>query len=276
MEGVIYYNIGMKCLVRLVVSLHTLRKVYAGAITIISDADCLVPCTIIAKQFNADVIVSKFDTAQGKNMAFLNKCRMHQVTPYDKTLFIDSDTIVMKDFSDCFALLDEHEFIVPQFCDWKTSGSRYKSRIKSWEGHISEALVRHAFDEPKAVNIGFYGWKKGAKIFDGWFDLALKNRDSFIPDEVACQIILPHVPHLVIGSEYNTSCKYEPLTENTRTLHFHGRKHCRVEACKYLYHSDLWYSQFDEVRIFCANNGFIQYDRMLLRYIYSHDIMRMS
>ena len=267
MEGIIYYNIGLKCIVRLAVSILTLIKNVKKDITILSDSNGYSECEKIAKHFGVNIVNADFPSGQGKNYPLLNKCRINIVTPYERSIFLDSDTIILKDFSEVFDLIEPNEFVVTQMCKWESTGRRYRPRIAAWENKIHNETMLHAFDEKKAVNIGFYGFMKNAKIFNNWFSLAVKNRNSFIPDEISCQILLGHFKHLVIGSEYNTSCKHEVVTENTRTLHFHGRKHCRIENGKYLYNSNLWYDEFDKLR----GNDFIEEniknDRHLLRYI---------
>ncbi len=268
MEGVIYYNLGKKCLIRLAVSLFTLRKYYKGNAAIICDALSYRECVSVANEFHADVMVENFKSADiGKNSHFLNKCRLHEVTPYEKTLFIDSDTVIMRDFSNCFDLLNDNEFIVSQFSEWLSTERHYRKRIKGWAGILPEEIMDHAFDERKAVNIGFYGWKAGAEIFDIWYHNALKNRESFIPDEISCQILLPQVPHLVISKQYNLSCKFDELTAECYALHFHGRKHCRIDNGKYLYHSDVWYKEFDKIKAIPNIKDLIQYDRNLCKYL---------
>ena len=274
MQGLIYYNIGMKCLVRLAVSISTLVNHFADQITILADDDGFSECEKIAKHFCVNIMKANFTHIDGKNIPFLNKCRLDVKTPYDKTIFLDSDTIVLNNFYEVFKMLDDHEFIVTQMCKWMSNKGPYRKRIEGWKNHINREIFEHAFDEPKAVNIGFYAWRKGAKIFDNWLYTAMKNQESFIPDEIACQILLPHVPHLVIGSEYNTSCKHEELTENSKTLHFHGRKHCRIdEKGNYLYHADSWYRQFDKIKEWPFIKDNIKYDAQLRRNLPIHERM---
>lgn len=271
MEGLIYYNIGLKCLVRLCVSISTLVRYFYRPVFILSDPGCYEECAEIADHFGVGIIKSKFETSEGKNLPFLNKCRINNQVELDKTLFLDSDTIVLQDFSECFNLLDEYEFITSQFANWKSSDRHYSRRIENWRTKIDDSYIDHAYDEEKAVNIGFYGWTNKAEIFDKWFALALCNRDSFIPDEIACQILLPWVSHLVIDSMYNTSCKHELLTDKSKVLHFHGRKHCRIENDKYLYHSDMWYKEFDKIRDLSFVKKHIKNDRQLVKNLPLHD-----
>lgn len=271
MDGLIYYNIGLKCLARLAVSVSTAVRRFNGDITILADGNGYDECRAIANMFGVKIVYSRFDTPDGKNVALLNKTRLNEASPYENTLFIDSDTLILKDFSECFKLFDQHEFIVPQFSNWRSDGRRYRKRIAGWNGIIDDKYIADAFKEKSAVNIGFYGWRKDAKIFDNWYNITLKNRESFIPDEIACQILLPHYEHCIVGKEYNTSCKHDILTDEAKTLHFHGRKHCRIEEGKYIYHSDMWYNEYDKLK----KNEFIkhiaQYDRMLCKNIASHE-----
>lgn len=273
MQGLIYYNVGYKCLVRLAVSISTLVNHFADKITILAGSNGYDECEKIAKHFCANIIRADFNEIDGKNVHFLNKCRLDSITPYNKNIFIDSDTIVLRDFYEVFKMLDDHEFIVTQMCKWESNRNPYRKRIEGWKNFLPREIYDTAFDEPKAVNIGFYAWRKGAKIFNNWFGIARKNQNSFIPDEISCQILLPKVPHYVIGSEYNTSCKHEQLTENSKTLHFHGRKHCRIENGNYLYHADSWYRQFDKIRDWPFVKDNIKHDPQLRKYLPIHERM---
>jgi lipopolysaccharide biosynthesis glycosyltransferase len=212
-----------------------------------------------------------FDEDREKNWVLLNKCRLHEKTPYEKTLFLDSDTIVLKDISEAFQHLNESEFVVSQFSNWLTSGKRYRKRINAWEGKIPEEAIKGAYKEPKAINTGFYGWRKGAKIFEKWHDTAKLNRQGFIPDELACQIILPNYDYKILSSEYNTSCRHEPITDKARTIHYHGKKHCRILDGQYLNHSDLWYKAFDKIKHLPFVKENIQHDRMLVKNLGKHE-----
>lgn len=276
MEGVIYYNVGHKCLVRLSVSILTLRKHYTGPVTILSGNEGFEECKKIADYFNVDILLADFDSDREKNWVLLNKCRLHEKTPYEKTIFIDSDTVVLKDFSDVFDRLDRTDFVVTQFANWETAGRHYRKRLKRWKDKVSPLTYKGIFTEKRAVNIGFYGWAKGAEIFSDWYTLAKTGREGFIPDEMACQILLPgyqiEQDYDIIDSRYNTSCKFEKVTEDIKILHFHGRKHCRIEDGKYLYNSDFWYKYFDEIKdkdIVATN---IQYDRMLLKNLHKREL----
>lgn len=271
MEGVIYYNSGFKCLARLAVSLSTLVRNFIGDITIICDKQSFEKCKAIADYFKVKILLEPFDNIPGKNIPMLNKCRLHLATPYEKTLFVDSDTMIFRDFSECFKLLDDNEFIVPQFCNWHSDNKQLKNRIENWRGKIDDNLVNHAFDEKAAINTGFYGWREGASIFNVWYDTAIKNRESFIPDEIACQILLPQYPHLIISNQYNVSCKHEPLTGEARTLHFHGRKHCRIENSVYKYHADMWYAEFDKIRELDCVKDIYNLDPMLRKHLHIHE-----
>lgn len=277
MEGIVYYNIGLKCLARLAVSVSTAIRHCPHEITILSDGDeCHQKCWQIATQLGVHVKYIRSDDFVGKNYAMLNKCRLHRITPYKKTLFVDCDTIILQNFTECFKLLDEYEFIVPQFCNWISTDRHYRRRIENWRGHIGDDIMATAFNEKRAVNVGFYGWREGASIFNEWFSTAIKNRTSFIPDEVACQILLGRHNHHILDSSYNTSCKHEALTDKTRTLHYHGRKHCRIDNGQYIYHSDLWYAEFDKIRHFPCVYENIEHDRMLRIYLQEHDKIRAS
>lgn len=276
MDGIIYYNAGLKCLTRLAVSLYTLCNNYSGKICIICDDISAEYCEKISNIFSNITVVVKyeFDKNPGKNETLLNKCRINIASPFDRTIFIDSDTIILKDISDCFNYLNESEFIVAQFSNWKPCDNPYRKRIKGWESIIGKDEVLLTLKQQKSVNTGLYGWVKGAKIFDEWFNLACKNREGFIPDEIACQILLNRYSHQVISSQYNVSCKHEKITDEAKIIHFHGKKHCRIDNGKYLYNSDLWYRYFDAIRHYPIIEEITKFDRFLCKYLILHDRMK--
>ena len=273
MDGIVFYNAGRKCIVRLAVSISTLVKHCSSPIAILSDSDGYDQCSRVAQSFGVRVIPANFERDTNKNWVLLNKCRLHQVTPYDRTLFFDSDTIFLSNVVDAFSYLDDHEFIVTQFANWLTKGRHYRKRIENWRGILSDEVVDRAYTEQRAINTGFYGWRKGAKIFDTWYDTTKLNRTTFIPDEIACQILLPGYDYKIIDDRYNYSCRLTKIIKGVKVLHYHGRKHCRLSDDKYVFNSDRWYSEFDKVRQLPVIEDNIQYDKQLRTYLRLRDAL---
>lgn len=223
-KGVIYYNIGQSCAVRLLISILSLKKFYNGDITIISEGDeSHILCDKIASATNAYVKKIKFDITDKENYPYLAKTRLNEVTPYDYSVFVDADTLITGTIDELFT---DSPFVVTRMSEWSTNGSKIYRRIKNWN-KICPDLVEKALVYGYAINTGIFAFDKNAPIFNEWYSLTLKNRESFIPDEISCQLLITKYQHKLMDCRFNYSCKYGPLIDDIRIIHFHGRKHCR-------------------------------------------------
>jgi GR25 family glycosyltransferase involved in LPS biosynthesis len=108
-------------------------------------------------------------------------------------------------------------------------------------------LVPAAVAYGTAINCGVVGFTKDADIFRQWYDKALIGRDFFIADETCAQLLLPHVQHKIVSDDYNKSCKYGQLTDTTKIIHYHGKKHCRTVGNDYVYKGELWVRVYQEI-----------------------------
>jgi len=249
-KGIIYYNSGTRCLVRLLTSIHSLRKSHPNIdITILAQNDNGYQiCNTISNTYNINLKEVDYGVSSGKNKTYIEACLCHTVTPYDLSIWIDSDTIIMKPFAeDLWAFAESSEFAVARFSNWRTTGRSIKKRINSWS-EIYPDLMDAAINFGPAVNCGVFSFKKDSLLMKDWCGLALPGRNNFIADEVCCQIILHKYPHIIIDSKYNRSCKYDdPNKEDTRIVHFHGKKHCRINDNRILYNGELWLGEYNEI-----------------------------
>jgi len=266
-HGVVYYNANKGYLVRLAVSLSSLRRVYSGSVTIVCDNNSYEECKEIGEKFNANVKKVDF-SLEGRNGVLFNKTLLHKHTPYKTNIFLDSDTLVVKEtISKLFKAANEHDFVATQMVDWTPKTGVVKKRIQSWNEIVD---INKALEYPYAVNTGVFAFKTESKLMKDWYDLAVKGKDFFIPDEVSCQIMLPTHKHTTVGASFNTSCKYGTIHRKTAIIHYHGNKHCRING-DYQYNSKLWYKEFDTIRDFVKDN--IQHDKQLrenIEFHYSH------
>ena len=276
-KGVIYYNTGRKCLHRLLNSIYSSQKYYDGPISIISQGEeSLEYCKKIADAFdNVDVIDYDYEVPDGKNKAFIEACLVHKSTPYDLTIWLDADTLITGEFADdLWDAAEEHEFAIAQFSNWKSRGNRIAKRIKEWEPYYPE-WIDDAINFGPAINCGVFAFRKDSKLMQDWYELALPGRENFIADETCCQLILPQYPHKIMEAKYNCSCKYgDPYNEDTRIIHYHGRKHYRQGSLKkrnrMINASDLWCEVYEEVlekNIAGVQDWQPMGDRMLKKYL---------
>lgn len=235
-NGIIYWNSGTKLLVRLTVSLISLKKVYNGPITVILNEDVPKEYQDILDQHGIDIMRVKYHA--GHKQALLAKTQLHRWAPYENNILVDGDTIVLRNFDEMFDWVDEHKFVVTQFADWGTSkhhgpgGRRLGKRIWEWHEIVPREIIDQAANYGHAINIGVYGFQKDATIFEEWPPLAERGIDTFIPDEVSCQLLIPKHKHFLAPQEYNSSCRFSKVTCDTKVIHYHGRKHCSLEKTR--------------------------------------------
>jgi hypothetical protein len=227
--GVIYYNAGTSHLVRMMISLATLRRFYGGPVTILSEEnDSSEICFQIAEALQAEVKEWNCGIPAGKNRRLLAKTRYHLGSPYDITIALDSDTLILGPIEELFRQAQDSEFCVAQFADWKSYDRIIAQRIRAWS-RLRASDVKSALAFGTAINCGVIAFQKNAVFCRDWLQMALPGRNLFIPDEVICQLTLHRYPHRILDRRWNCSCKYDnPDKLDTRIIHYHGGKHCRV------------------------------------------------
>jgi len=270
-NGVVWYNTGWKCLVRLAASMDSFRDFYPGlqaALIMDGDSGC-VEAQEICDAYAVEYIHTEFKTPPGSKRALINKTLMAEKTPFDCTVFLDADTIVVGGFSELWEWAATGDFVVPQFHDWKTKG-KIRKRIQSWSTLYPDMMELAIADgEFPAINCGVYAWADGNELMLDWYKYAEPGRDlQRIPDETCLQVILHRYPHFVAPHWFNVSCKYDnahsPLA---RIIHYHGNKHCRFVDGQPVNQCELWYPHFERAleKIDCLD-GLVRKDRMLRKY----------
>ena len=272
-NGVIYYSVGAKCLTRLYVSIYSLRKIYPGPITILTETgdpnvDAL---RRIADDMGCDARPVRMKIPAGPKTVYLAKCRLHEFTPYEYSVFLDADTLVLRPFMlEMISALNDHDFAITAFANWNTVG-RIGKRINAWRP-LYPQMIDAARDYGTAINYGVFAFRRRSRFMTELYRHALPGRElSRIPDETCCQLILPQYPHALMSHWFNVSCRYDkPQSEEARVVHYHGNKHCRISKGRYEFHSDLWYKAFGEVRDRIPGD-WIAADRQLKIGLRAHD-----
>lgn len=253
-KGIIYFNYGTGCIPRILTSLHSLRKHYSGEVSIMSQGDDSNLFFQNKAQFDPEFQKLKVDIVEmtvtvpaGHSYGFLITTLADTYTPYDLTIWLDADTLVRGPIDELFDIAEKYEMAVPNFAGWGTTSGAMAKRIKYWTQFYPE-LIEDAHKFGSAVNCGVYAWKRGAKFMQDWYTKTLPGRDSFIPNETCMQVMLPQYPHKIVDQKFNCSCKYSNAYDpDTRVIHYHGRKHCRLRDGKLLNHADLWIAEYKEV-----------------------------
>ena len=237
-RGVIYYNRGVSCIIRLLISIKSLRKYYDGPITIFLENSDLSKFKDFLDKY--DVSIYEVDPEK-LDSSYVRKIAISKLSPYDETVFIDADTLVVGKIDEIFDSIKDHDLSVTQFCNWSSSGRAIGRRIKGFAKYISEDTLQKALSYGPAVNTGIYGFPKNSPIFNEWLELAKMGQSSglYIPDEIACQILLHKYKTKILDSKFNVSVKFGMNDIDKRVIHFHGRKHCRKFPL-----AELWLKAF--------------------------------
>lgn len=238
-RGVIFYNKGTKCIVRLILCINSLRRHYQGPITVFIEGNQPEHLTDdLAKQFGVDFIYDE----NPKSATLVRKIEISQKSPYDATLFIDADMLVLGDISEFLDAAPRYDLVASHFTDWKSDGGTIVRRIKRFEP-LKPDYIQKAINFGPAINTGIYAFPKNSPIWKEWWETATwgEEKGIYIPDEVAVQVIAPQYKVHVLPSKYNVSVVYGNHISDKRVIHFHGRKHCKeFPLC------EIWIREFNE------------------------------
>lgn len=260
-SGIAYLNCGTSCLPRLLVSISSLRRFYSGEITIVYfGTEGVDICKAISKEYKVKIIQLK--ELSGKNSHFLEKTRMHKYVDYEDTLFLDSDTLIMSDISELFREIEESEFVVPAFSDWKMNSKTICKRTSHWQDYFPDLYKKLIRSDWPSINVGVFGFSKDSELMLNWHGVAEKCKSSFIPDECACHLLLHKYKHKIISNIYNYSCsKDHSLIKDAKIIHYHGKKHVRMNDNGFLlFHSELWVDHFIQLYLknACDIKGWVE------------------
>lgn len=248
---VLYYNRGQKCIIRLLVSIASLRKHYDGDIILAHQDE---PNDYLAKRlkkYNVEVRLTNKSTV---NNALADKPDLGRyVDDYDLVLYVDSDTLFLNSIDEIWQLIKTYGFLVTHFSDWKTKGGMIERRIREWEKVLPQEEIEKAVEYGKAVNTGVFGFSRQYRtseynIFLEWHDLTLEgqkeNCTRRMVDELACQVLLHKYPHIMVNVNWNMSAKFGEDNGYVKIVHYHGYKHVFKDdfpLCVY------WYNQWKEL-----------------------------
>ena len=263
---VLYYNRGSKCCLRLLVSLYSLRKVYSGNVLLVLEGEQPIWFMRIICRYFPEVEIKEIKRSNTKNTLNV-KSSLWRYSDYDLTMFLDSDTIVLRSIDKFFDLIQKGGFVTTKFCDWVTSGSKMRHRILSWKPVLPQEYLDAAIDFGPAVNTGVNGWRKMDPFLIQWEEMcalgAPHKCSDRVADEIACQLLLHTNDHKLGGPEWNTSVKFGKETPETKIIHYHGQKH--VEQFPMCDHWKNTYKEMIRLGILEANTRYD--DRRISSYL---------
>ena len=257
-EGVIYFNINKKCLVRLLVSIYSLRRFYDGPVALLNAGGDEGIAAIIANALNV-----YFDTMEVKKLrkhtAYNAKSSVWRCTPFDRTVFIDADTVVSGPINELF--LGDAELILTAFGEWRSNGRPYKKRCLQWSDISCDRLnvqetVNLVINHPYyAINTGVFRFDcepgEQPKFLVDWESLTNSGAGKCaFTDEVAMQLLyVAGIPEVqVVSDMWNASPIYTQHDHSdVRIWHMHGSKHVTRENGRGWQGANIWWPLFQEV-----------------------------
>lgn len=244
-RGVIYLLTGPGHGARLIVSIWSLRRFYGGPITLFTtQPDSHRIGELCASDSRLRVDHRRFEQVKSKkNSSLLTKIAILPESPYDDAVFLDADTLVAGSIDELFEFPRNVQFNAVQFSGWHTAGKTMRKRIERWRDidqntfdkrWINELVDQSLVSRP-AINVGVFGFKRDDSLLSLWHKLAQAGKQTFICDEIACQLLLPNHPHRILDSRFNFSPIHAGDPSDVRIWHFHGDKHLSNAKCRILW-----------------------------------------
>lgn len=255
MDGVIYFNYGKAHLARLAVSLHSLRAVYRGPVAILNAGDDDgIACRLADDPLVQAQLVRIDIPRRRRHTAYCAKPSLWRWTPYDRSLYVDADTLFVSDPTE--AIQNPSSLVVTRFSNWVTTGRIYSSRIRQWlqvphDTYDVPAMAQACLNTPfPAINTGVFVFDRDNAYLSMWEAIAHAGHGCSFTDELALQILLPRLAVVGwLGDEWNASPIYRHCPpQDVRIWHFHGCKNLRKDAGK-----ALWWPAWE--RAYRANIG---------------------
>ena len=264
MDGVAYLNIGMRHSDNLVVSLLSLTEHWDGPVCIwVGEPEGKK----VAEECRDDgrlgrIQIIEFDYAQMRadqnsrrgSHYFAKTFCMANLSPFDRTVFLDADTQVAGDFTDMFP--GEEEMRITQFGEWVSRGGMMRGRIEKWRGVAAKEVICMMSADYPAINTGVIGFSKTSTRFLNAWEEMTSRQIQFIADEIAMQLIYPNYPRTVMDCRWNASPRHcwklhgfpgtcggkrmdcaadHGLTPDARIWHHHGHKAIQEPRGRYLW-----------------------------------------
>lgn len=176
-RGVIYISYGEKYILEAIHSCKSLKKYNELSVTLITDKPYKLDLSIFDRVEYLDLELAKpllrHHTRSEdwiKGIAF--KIKGMLASPYKKTVFLDTDTEVLDDFSELFDILEHFELLaIPAPGDLQ---------VPFWKGEKIKGL--------HPLNTGVLAFQDSTQVkelFEQWLVCFLRNSDKYLQDQPA-------------------------------------------------------------------------------------------
>lgn len=224
--GIIYMAFGEKAGKAVQRSVATLKRIgYSYPVCVVGDKP------VDGFEFVKWEGESPFDPTQKKNFMFRAgriKPKLYDLSPFDRTLYIDADTEYLQDIYPGFEMLDKYDLVATQ--EYLTVGELYNKFLAGWEINIEERAQTIKEGIPatdRFVNSGVIFFRKSdanQKLFTEWHRQWMRFQQW--DEQLALMRAIQH--SAMLNVEYLDPLWNDPqVHNNTVIFHNYGRGHVR-------------------------------------------------
>lgn len=220
--------------VQMIVSIASLKKHFAGPIGIVADDASVSVAHAIASDAwlgrNVQVIQDERFTSQTQNECLLRKTIVPSLSPFQRTVLLDCDTLIVDRMHRMFPQRDS-QITLTQYSQWTThNNKRTRTRVKIWSEVAPQMAARMLAKDYPAINTGVIGWGSATQSFaKEWYRLA-EAKGSAADDEMSAQLIYPDFDCRILPWYYNASVAFDhrrPDIWGVKIWHGHGSRFLR-------------------------------------------------
>lgn len=226
-RGILYHFTGMPSVVPLICSLLNLRKFYGGRVAIATIPELLPITKQIASDPSLDCeIVETYMFPRCVHPHWVAKVFTYLASPFERTLYLDADTIVQKP---CL-----HEFFRTEACVLTQANGYGLADINGYgrygrqqlefalqHGPVFADLYAASLEaNVKLINAGVLAFTRGDPILQRVHDLLIAVRRSHASDEHIFQLLMASMPHELWPQQYNWLPERDANVDNRLIYHF--------------------------------------------------------
>jgi hypothetical protein len=252
--GVVYLLTDTQLAARLIVSLWSLRKWYDGPVTLFTTRPQSHQIgQLAARDRRLRIEHRTTSEAKGKDShqaAYLTKAAFLAESPYEGTIFLDADTLVVGPLDELLASVRMHLLTATIYGPAITNNARTNKNLIPWKKVLcgkprfsaAAKLVNRALRQPlPLVNAGVFAIQRNAGLLKAWQRLTWIGRNTPTPEEIALQLLLLTQPHALLGFHFNCLPYFAAAVHDVRIWHFAGSSHLRVPQGR-----ELWLPVYKE------------------------------
>lgn len=179
-----------------------------------------IPITIVTDSDVNSALFDKVIKAKDPKKDFKNKIKYIRKSPYERTLFLDTDTYVDDDVSELFDILNRFDMGMAL-----SPYRSYRGALETEEGELKISNLPDCFPQYNSGVIVFKSNDRVGKLFDAWKEIGYsKDEKKNTGDQISFMeaTYLSDVRYLTLPREYNFRYRNsKDVVGNVKI--FHGR-----------------------------------------------------